>query len=48
MYKFLALALSALLAVVWHSRIAGLLLMAVVLVVFLITVFQTTDGRRHS
>lgn len=48
MYKLLALVASALLAAVWHSRIAGLLLMAVILAVFLVSVFQATDGRRSS
>lgn len=48
MYKLLAIVLSASLAAVWHSRIAGLLLVAVVLAVFLISVFQVTDGRRSS
>lgn len=48
MYKLLALVLSALLAVVWHSKFAGLLLMAVILAVFLVSVFQATDGRRSS
>lgn len=47
MYKLLALVLAALLAAVWHSKIAGLLLVAVVLGVFLTAVFQATDGRRR-
>ncbi len=47
MYKFIALALAALLAVLWHSQVAGIILMVVVLAVFLTVMFQaTTDTPR--
>lgn len=49
MYKFIALALAVLLAVLWQSQIAGILLVVVVLGVFLSVLFQATSdapGRR--
>ena len=42
MYKFIALGLAALLAVLWHSQIAGIILVVVVLAVFLTVMFQAT------
>lgn len=49
MYKFIALAVAALLAALWHSQIAGLILMVVVLAVFLTIMFQaTTDSPRGN
>lgn len=43
MYKFIALALAALLAAVWKTQIAGIILLVVVLAVFLIVMFQATS-----
>lgn len=43
MYKFIALALAALLAALWQSQIAGIILLVVVLGVFLTVMFQATS-----
>lgn len=49
MYKFLALAAAVAQSLIWQSRVAGLILLATLLGVFLTVMFQSTrDAKGRS
>lgn len=43
MYKFAAIVAAALLTAVWHSQIAGLVLIGTLIAVFLSVIFKSTS-----